>query len=911
MPDRHFCSQAPFASDKAMTQQAYFLPPHGGDRDALVSCSEHADEELIDFSVNVRPDGPPEYLRLAMLRALDEAGRYPAPDSAPLRRLCAQKTGLSEDSVVFGNGTSELLHALAHVLAKSGIPCVVIPEPAFGDYERACRLAGLKTLHPSCSFCAPSAPHRLADWKLPVADILASPKNCAVIIANPGNPAGTYLAPKALIKLFQARSDITWIIDEAFLSYAGPEEKMSVLPWLARKSKGEEESLPKDFRWCLVRSLTKFHALAGIRAGCLLGSPELMLKIREELPTWNVSCIAQACIRAILEKTPEAEKDERKTRSLNRQNRRCLLKALQTLPLIVFRSQANFLLVRLNIPHKDLAVRLLKEEALAVRDCATYQGLKDGRWFRIAVRGMQDTDRLVAALRKILVPQAPFCSTQPQKRHTPALMLQGTSSGAGKSVLTAAFCRILRQEGCSVAPFKAQNMSLNSGVTWDGLEMGRAQILQAEACGIQPDVRMNPLLLKPLTDKGSQVILMGRPHSVMQARDFLSARRNCKKTILEAYASLAGEHDVMVLEGAGAMCEVNLKESDLVNMAMAKAAGAHVLLTGDIDKGGVYGAFLGAWMTCTQEERKLLAGYLVNRFRGDASLLAPAHDYMMKATGIPVLGVIPYLAELNLPEEDSVGLSRNLFKPATLADPLDVAMVVLGRTANYTDAAPLGAEPDVTLRPVKTSAEWGNPDLVILPGSRSVAEDCAILRTSGLAGRILEHASKGGWIIGICGGMQIMGDALHDPMHLESGTSCMEGLHLLPLATTLEEEKTLTRISHAATPFGVKTSGYEIHHGQTRITKEMPGMQYFSRPGSEDGPFLGCACGHMAGTYLHGLFDDDHFRRAFLDTVRQSLGKKAYGKPLASWNPDAELDRLADTVRSACDIKAILRILGL
>ncbi len=894
-----------------MTQQASFLPPHGGDRDALLSCSEHADEELIDFSVNVRPDGPPEYLRLAMLRALNDAGRYPAPDSAPLRRLCAKKTGLSEDSVVFGNGTSELLHALAHVLAKNGTPCVVIPEPAFGDYEKACRLAGLRTLHPSCTYCAPSGTHRLADWTLPLADILASPKNSAVIIANPGNPAGTYLAPKALMKLFQARPDITWITDEAFLSYAGPEERMSVLPFLIRHARGEETGLPANFSWCLVRSPTKFHALAGIRAGFLLGSPELMLKIRASLPTWNVSCIAEACIRAILEKTPEAEKDEKKTRSLNRQNRQYLLKALQTLPLAVFRSQANYLLVRLNAPHKDLALRLLKEEALAVRDCATYQGLKDGRWFRIAVRGKNDTDRLVAALRKMLLPKAPFVSTQPQKRHTPALMLQGTSSGAGKSVLTAAFCRILRQEGCNVAPFKAQNMSLNSGVTWDGLEMGRAQILQAQAAGTEPDVRMNPLLLKPLTDKGSQVILMGRPHSTMQARDFLAARRDYRKTILEAYDSLAREHDVMVLEGAGAMCEVNLKESDLVNMAMAKAAGAHVLLTGDIDKGGIYGAFLGAWMTCTQEEKKLLAGYLVNRFRGDASLLAPAHDYMMRATGIPVLGVIPYLAELNLPEEDSVGLSRNLFRPAELADPLDVAMVVLGRTANYTDVAPLGAEPDVTLRPVRTSAEWGSPDLVILPGSRSVAEDCALLRSSGLAGRIMEHARKGGWIAGICGGMQIMGDTLHDPKHLESGTDCMEGLHLLPLATTLEGEKTLTRISHADTPFGVQTSGYEIHHGQTRITRELSGMQYFSRPDSEDGPFLGCALGHMVGTYLHGLFDDDFFRRAFLDTVRQSLGKNPYGRQLASWNPDAGLDRLADAVRSACDIKAILRMLGL
>ena len=898
-----------------MTHTDAFLPPHGGDRDSLLAFSGRSDEELLDFSVNVRPSGPPEFLRLAMLRALDAAGSYPSPDSAALRALYAEKLHLSPDSIVFGNGTSELFHALAHVLKESGAPCAVIPEPAFGDYEKACSLAGLPAIRPASLYCAPVKEGGLADWQLPLEDLLSAPKNAAVFLTNPGNPAGTFYPKKKLCSLFLKRPDITWIVDEAFLPYAGPVDALSVLSELA-KSSGQADAAYASLNWVVVRSLTKFHALAGIRTGFLAGSLKLTQKIQAHLPTWNVNCLAHACMKALIEQKEAAAKDARLTRQKNRENRRHLVQKLAPLNLTVCRSLANFLLLRLDVPNKDLARQMLCQDGIAVRDCATYPGLNDGRWYRVSVRDKEDTDRLAAALakhvgfrQKAQGAACSFCQTG-KKKKTPALMLQGTSSGVGKSVLAAAFCRILHQDGYDAAPFKAQNMSLNSGVTMDGLEMGRAQILQAQAAGILPDVRMNPLLLKPLTDKGSQVILMGRPHSTMQARSFLHAREQLREPILQAYESLASEHEVMVLEGAGANCEVNLKESDLVNMSMAKAADARVLLAGDIDRGGVYGAFLGSWLTCTKEEHRLLAGFLVNRFRGDASLLAPAHDYILQATGRPVLGVIPYLKDLDLPEEDSVGLARSLFKPASLPDPLDVAMIVLGKTSNYTDMGPLGAEPDVTLRPVRSAAEWGNPDLVILPGSRSVAEDKLKLDASGLTGCLLSHVQKGGWLAGICGGMQLMGEKLLDPLHLESDKDSIDGLNLLPLATVLERGKCLTRLQQVATPFGVTTSGYEIHHGQTQITQKNAALRLFSCA-EADGRFLGCMVNHLVGTYLHGLFDNDLFRRTFLDYVRSSLGKKPQGAVLARWNPDAALDRLADAVRESCDIKAIYRSLGI
>ncbi len=880
-----------------------FLPAHGGDRQALARFSGRDAGSIIDFSVNTRPDGPPEYLRLAMIRAMNEAGVYPSPDAVELRELCARRYGLSPDGVVFGNGTSELLHALARVLVKRGCPLAVIPEPAFADYARACATAGLPCGHPACAL-REDARRNLLDWELPREAILAAPEGACVFLANPGNPAGTWLSPRALATLAQERPDMTWVLDEAFVTYAGRDSLASCLGRIASPN-----HLPN---LVILRSLTKFHALAGARVGWLAADPELALAVRAELPTWNVNCFAMACARAVLENGPEARRDERLARAANRAGRRRLAALLSPLPLKLCRSCASYLLMRLNRPAPDLARRLLREHGIALRDCANYHGLKEGRWFRVAVRGPEDCRRLAAALRALLGARPGATAPAPARRRTPALMVQGTCSGAGKSVLCAAFCRILRQDGYDVAPFKAQNMSLNSGVTMDGLEMGRAQILQARAAGLPPDARMNPVLLKPLTDKGSQVILLGRPRSTLDARAFLHERRALRAPICEAYHSLASEHEVMVLEGAGSPAEVNLKEADLVNMNMAREAGARVILAGDIDRGGVYASFLGSWLTFSGDEKALLAGFCVNRFRGDASLLAPAHDYMLRATGLPVLGVVPWISQLRLPEEDSLSLAASLREPASLPDPLDVVMVVLGRASNFTDMAPVGAEPDVSLRLVREAKDWGRPDLVVLPGSRSVAADMARLKAAGLDRLIFDHARAGGWVVGLCGGMQIMGERLLDPDHVESDNESMQGLGLLPLTTTLASGKVLTRLEHVATPFGPETSGYEIHHGHTHVTAAGADMPRFTRPGQTDeADLLGLTHGRLVGTYLHGLFDDDTFRRAFLDTVRKSLGKRPRGRILTRWNPDAELDRLADVVRASLDMPALYRLLGL
>ena len=494
------------------------------------------------------------------------------------------------------------------------------------------------------------------------------------------------------------------------------------------------------------------------------------------------------------------------------------------------------------------------------------------------------------------------------------IMVQGTMSGVGKSLLVTALCRIFSQDGWRVAPFKSQNMALNSFITWDGLEMGRAQAAQAQAAGREPDVRMNPILLKPTGDMESQVIVNGRVFGTLPASEYYRRKQELFPAVRAAYTALDRQFDRIVLEGAGSPGEINLKSHDLVNMRMADYARASVLLVGDIDRGGLYASFLGTWMSFTDAERRLLTGYIVNRFRGDASLLGPAHDYMLAHTGVPVLGTIPYIRDLNIPEEDMAGFSwGHTDCGEKKAGTLDIAVVMLRHVSNYTDFAPLAAEPDVRLRPVRRAEEWGDPDVVMLPGSKSVVPDLDDLRRSGLADNILGHAERGKWIFGICGGLQILGRAILDPHGIESAAPEVPGLGLMDLRSTFAADKTLVRVARAETPLGVPSGGYEIHHG---LTDHGPSaLPLFLRA---DRAYLSEAeriCGYVSGrrwaTYLHGVFDDDAFRRAWLDHVRADIGLAPQGRQLATYDLEKALGRLADIVREHSDMETIYQSMGL
>ncbi len=493
----------------------------------------------------------------------------------------------------------------------------------------------------------------------------------------------------------------------------------------------------------------------------------------------------------------------------------------------------------------------------------------------------------------------------------PAIMFQGTSSNAGKSVLAAGFCRMLLQDGYRPAPFKSQNMSLNSYVTLDGGEMGRAQVTQAQACGLEPDVRMNPVLLKPSSDVGSQVLVMGRPVGVMRVREYVEYKPRAFDAARKAYDELAAEHDVMVLEGAGSPAEINLKAHDIVNMRMAEYAGAHVLLVGDIDRGGVFASLVGTMELLDQWERDLVAGFVLNRFRGDPSLLDPALEMTTARTGKPFVGVVPHVVDLGLPEEDSVSFKQGLTASSREGE-VRVVLVDLPHISNFTDIDALASEPDVRCDVARTprDLEGPPPDAVILPGSKNTIQDLLRLRESGIADRVLEFARTGTCeIVGICGGLQMLGKHLADPLGLESAEKQVPGLGLLPLRTELGRDKVLTRTTATHRPSGLTVRGYEIHHGSTRLLQELEGS------GSpflvdEAGNPVGYASGLIWGTYLHGVFDDDVFRRWFVNRLRERKGKPPLGRS-SSFSMEPALDRLADTMRANMDWKTVYSLLGL
>jgi adenosylcobyric acid synthase len=491
-------------------------------------------------------------------------------------------------------------------------------------------------------------------------------------------------------------------------------------------------------------------------------------------------------------------------------------------------------------------------------------------------------------------------------------MLLGTGSDVGKSVLVAGLCRVLLQDGVRVAPFKAQNMSLNSYVTRDGGERGRAQVVQAQACRLDPDVRMNPVLLKPSSDVGSQVIVHGKPVANMKVADYVRYKKEVWQEVCRSYDQLATDFDCIVLEGAGSPGEVNLKSHDIVNMRMARYAESPALLVGDIDRGGVYASFIGHVEVMAPWERDLLSGFVVNRFRGDESLLGDAHRFLEQRTGKPVLGVVPYLHDLGLPQEDSVSFKAGLYdsdRPA--CDHVDIVLIDLPHISNFTDVEPLLAEPDVHLRIVRRTDELGTPDCIILPGSKNVVADLAYLAETGLGEKVMKCAEQGREVVGICGGFQMLGSVVTDPLGLEGEVgSNVKGLGLLELTTELAADKTLTRRQGIHTPSGEPVHGYEIHHGLSRGTgtgKRKAVLEF------SDGGSCGCADqeGRIWGSYLHGIFDSDPFRRSFINRLRKSKGLPLYSGQGTQYDLEPALDRLAAVLRQHLDMDAVYKLLEL
>jgi adenosylcobyric acid synthase len=496
-------------------------------------------------------------------------------------------------------------------------------------------------------------------------------------------------------------------------------------------------------------------------------------------------------------------------------------------------------------------------------------------------------------------------------------MIQGTASHVGKSVLACAFGRWLRERGLDVAPFKAQNMSLNSFVTPAGEEIARSQATQAEAFGLEPSADMNPILLKPL-NQGCQVIVRGKGVGVMSIHEYYAYKPQAWRAITEAHQCLAAAHEFLVLEGAGSPVEINLKENDLVNMRMAAHADAAVVLVADIERGGVFAQLAGTWELLEPDERERVVGFVINKFRGDASLLTSGLEHIQKRTGRPVLGVLPYDPSVQLDEEDSLGLPAG--GSATAA--VDVAVVRLPGISNFTDFAALTRAPGVAVRFVTTPDQIHRPDLLILPGTRTTMDALHWLRATGLADAVCRLATLNGpLILGLCGGFQILGHRIEDPEGVESSVGHAEGLRLLGIDTRFEPNKTLTRVeAQVLGPnllgHGSSILGYEVHQGVSRRRPGVPGWLRLVRQPSgaivDDGAVN--ANGQVYGTYVHGLFDDARFCRTMVDMLRRRRGLP----PLEprDWLSQREFwarryQRLAGWLATHCNLLPVAKALNL
>ena len=480
------------------------------------------------------------------------------------------------------------------------------------------------------------------------------------------------------------------------------------------------------------------------------------------------------------------------------------------------------------------------------------------------------------------------------------IMIQGTMSNAGKSMLAAGLCRIFKQDGYRVAPFKSQNMALNSFITEAGGEMGRAQVVQAEAAGVKPDVRMNPILLKPTTDVGSQVIVNGVAMGNMRAMEYYRRKREFVPQVLESYDSLAAENDIIVIEGAGSPAEINLKQEDIVNMGLAELVDAPVLLVGDIDRGGVFAQLYGTVALLEEQERKRIKGTVVNKFRGDRAILQPGIEILEKLCGVPVAGVVPYM-HLDIDDEDSLSTR---FTGDNGRKAIDIAVIKLPRISNFTDFAPLERFPNVSVRYIDRADRLMEPDMIVIPGTKSTIADLMWLRQSGLEAAVLHAHDRGSIVFGICGGYQMLGTSVSDPDQVEAaGVTQIDGMGLLSMETVFHGQKVQRQTSGTfgsvsgplSSLSGLAYRGYEIHMGR-----------------SETGLPALSVNGDVYGSYIHGIFDEAGIAQAIVSDLCQKKGLDT--KELESFDPEKykqqQYDLLAQGVRQGLNMEFVYRVLN-
>ena len=882
-----------------------------------------------NFSSNIFSHADVSGLKTFLSSRLDVIGTYPEPEPRALERLIAEQSGVGEECVLVTSGATEVIYLIASLTPApfpkgEGSDCLstaVIFSPTFSEYADACH-------HANLSVVSTPLPHREG---LGGGSVGGGPVGSSAWLCNPNNPTGSVI-PKADVLGLAKRYHLL-VLDQSYEDY-------TLAPLL---SPAEAVAAGNILQ---LHSLTKTYCIPGLRIGYVVGAAALIGQLRQRLRPWSVNALAIEAatwlIRNHVRVLPELTAYLAEAQRL-----RNALRAIDGIS--VEPTSTNFMLCRLDerlgITAAELKEHLATRNGLLIRDASNFEGLTPYH-FRVAAQTREEDDELIDALNITHDESDRMTNDEPRSarndesksqsnpdgkfhssfviRHSSLhnIMLCGTGSDAGKSVLATALCRIFLQDGYHPAPFKAQNMALNSYATTEGLEIGRAQAVQAEAAGIPCHTDMNPLLLKPQSDHTSQVVLHGRPIGSKSAYDYWkrsggdTADIDFRKEVCAAYDRLAARYNPIVMEGAGSISELNLRATDLVNLPMARHADANVILVADIDRGGVFASVYGSIMLQTPEDRARIKGIIINKFRGDLRLFDDGRRMIEELTGVPVLGVIPYFKDIHIEEEDSVSLSGKS-KQAERGR-VNIAVVMLRHLSNFTDFDALEQDARVHLYYTNNVEEISKADIVIVPGSKSTLDDLYELRRNGVAQAIQRAHRDGKTVIGICGGYQMMGVEVCDPDHVEGDLERLPGLGILPTTTTMSGEKVTRQVQFSifdlpsfvsasdGSPVGASGSAYEIHMGETRPFGNAPSQPFaLLDDGREDGYRVSNRCW---GTYLHGVLDNAPVVDALLAPFADRFTAEARSFDYAAFKEE-QYDRLAGHVRKHLDMARLYRIM--